>query len=494
MIRGWLAGSRGRWFAISVALIVVLGVEVDRAFGVFEDTLFALSYRYGLDYGEGIVWQQALMMFGPHMYSPSPDLPFIVFHYPPLYHTLVRLLLPFGADPLFAGRLVSVVSTVVAAVAIGQLTALASRSPQRSFTVAVAITAGLLFVTIHSVRFWGELMRVDMLAIALGLVGPLVLVRSRCSLAGTTVALLICVATVYAKQTQLPAGVAVFLVALLWAPRTALIAAAIAGSVGLAVAAGLELSTGGFFKNILSYNNNPFNLKAARDIVWMERETFPLVLLMMISAVLITLQVYREIGLARLRRASAFDRRTLAEAVIVIHFMLACIASLAIMKDGGGSNYFLDLYASGCVLIGWMMTWLVTSPRPFCLMAAVLALTVLNTERRFYTPQRYARTILESDQLVKEIEAADRPVVSDSMVLLLRGGKPIIYEPAIVRVLVAGGKWDPAPLLAMIRDHGFAFALVYTSGSESGPVVTEALREEFPQAKAFQHNLTELTR
>ena len=430
-------------------------------------------------------------MFGPRMYSPSPDLPFIVFHYPPLYHTLVRLVMQLGWDPLFAGRLVTVLATVLAAFSIGSLVGLGSRNPRRDVTIGVAVVAGLLFLSLNAVRVWGVLMRVDMLAIGLGLLGTLVLVRSRCSLAGTTLALVICVATVYAKQTQLPAGIAVFLVALACAPRNALIAAAIAGSAGLAVAAGLEISTGGFFKNIISYNDNPLNLEVARKIVWGEREAYPLVFLMVIGAASVTMRLRRGGRWAALR---ARDRRTIAEAVILLHFALACVAGLAIMKDGGASNYFLDFYASGCIVIGLLLSALLVSPALFCAAAAVIALTTLNFERRFYTPQRYMRTIVESERLVGEIAAADRPVVSDSMVLLLRGGKPIIYEPAIVRVLVAGGKWDPTPLLTMIRDHKFAFALVYTSGSESGPVVTKALHEEFPRVEVFQHNLSALTR
>lgn len=474
---------------VIVALALLLAVETYRLFGIIQDDLFALSYRYALDYGEGIVWQQVLLMFGPRMYSPSPDLPFIVFHYPPLYHALVRLLLPLGWDPLFAGRLVSVLSTVMAAISIGLLTVMGSRNPSRAMTIGVAAVATMLFVSLNAVRFWGVLMRVDLLAIALGLVGTVVLVRSRCSLVGTTIALLICVGAVFAKQTQLPAGIAVFLVALVRAPRNALTAAFIAGAVGAAAAAALELSTGGFFKNIISYNDNPFNFYRATRIVWGEREASPLVILMITAAAMITIQLWHVSGWASLR---ARDQRSVAEAVIVLHFVLACLSAFQIVKEGSGNNYFIDLYGTGCILIGFMLLTLLAMPRRFAVAAAVLALTTLNVERRFYEPRRFAASALGSDRLVAQIAAAKRPVMSDNMVLLLRAGKPIIYEPAIVRVLVAGGKWDPAPLLAMIHDHGFEFALIYTSKSESGPLVTAALHEAFPHTEEVVPNLTVL--
>jgi hypothetical protein len=49
-----------------------------------------LAYPFG-DYGEGIVWQQALLIPGPRMYGPIDHLPFIVFHYPPVYHLAAGL-------------------------------------------------------------------------------------------------------------------------------------------------------------------------------------------------------------------------------------------------------------------------------------------------------------------------------------------------------------------------------------------------------------------
>ena len=112
-----------------------------RAVGVFRDFAASIRYPFGLEYGEGIVWQQAALIPGPHMYGTAQDLPFIVFHYPPLYYLLARAALSIVPDFL---------------------------------------------------------------------------------------------AAVFTKQTQLPAGIAVFLIALMRNPRAARGAAAIAGLSGLA--------------------------------------------------------------------------------------------------------------------------------------------------------------------------------------------------------------------------------------------------------------------
>ena len=88
------------------------------------------------------------------------------------------------------------------------------------------------------------MMRVDMLAITLSMMGLLVGAWSNGRFWGTTGALLLCVAAVFTKQTQLPAGVAVFLIALLRNPRGALGAAAVAGAVGLGALGLMEVADG----------------------------------------------------------------------------------------------------------------------------------------------------------------------------------------------------------------------------------------------------------
>lgn len=473
--------------AIVAVVAILFAVVIYQFWGVLQDTALVLRYHFGVDYGEGVVWQQVLLMFGPRMYSPSPDLPFIVFHYPPLYHIAVRGLMTLGLDPLFAGRVLSVAASSVSALCIGALILASIRDPHNTIKIAIAVTVALMFLCLPAVRTWGTFMRVDMLAVALGFLGTVVFVMSRCSRAGTIVALLLCVASVFTKQTQLPSGIAVFLVALACASHTAIVASLVAGGVGLAGAATLEFATGGFLKNIISYNVNPFTLARAADNIWQERETGPFLLVMLFGLAGVAVSFRRENGVAGLRGR---DRRTIAISVVVVHFLLACFSGLEILKDGSSNNYFIDLFASGFILIGIVLCGVVTKPLLLSPLAVLLALSIANLRHHYYIPERLERAAVESEQLVERIAQADRPVSSDDMVLVMRAGKSLVFEPAIIRVLIAGGKWDPASLLAMIRDHGFAFALTNTSGSESGPLITQAIRDAYPRKEVFQRDLT----
>ena len=100
----------GRWTGLVPlgALLTLLAIHV---VGVGLDFVAAIRYPFELGYAEGIIWQQAALIPGPRMYSSSQELPFIVFHYPPLYHLLARAALSLQPDFLAAGRLVSALST-----------------------------------------------------------------------------------------------------------------------------------------------------------------------------------------------------------------------------------------------------------------------------------------------------------------------------------------------------------------------------------------------
>ena len=87
----------------------------------------AIRYPSGIKYGEGIDWQQALLMFGDRMYGDINRYPYIVFNYPPFYRTVVRAIGSFGVDYLATGRAVSVVATGALALLVG-LTAMRAAS------------------------------------------------------------------------------------------------------------------------------------------------------------------------------------------------------------------------------------------------------------------------------------------------------------------------------------------------------------------------------
>jgi hypothetical protein len=147
------------------------------------------------------------------------------------------------------------------------------------------------------------------------------------------------------------------------------------------------------------------------------------------------------------------------------------------------------LLAAGCTLLGVTLVdlWRRTDGGvwAFSATAAVLIATIgLQPVRQLQWTERPDRRGPQA-ALVQRIAAADKPVASEDLVLLMRAGKPVIFEPAIVTELTESGQWDEAPLVRMIRSGAFAF--VVTRDNDLGgslfrtPVVDAAMRAVYPR-------------
>ena len=80
-------------------------------------------------------------------------------------------------------------------------------------------------------------------------------------------------------------------------------------------------------------------------------------------------------------------------------------------------------------------------------------------------PSRMAETW----QLVQMIHDADRPVISDDMVLIKRAGREVVWEPAIFAELASKGIWDERPFIARVRRGEFAASCSRTGTRPPSP-------------------------
>ena len=76
--------SIGYFMALVLLLLVMAGNFYSYSAYMYD----AVLYPYGLDYGEGIVWQQMAALANGGMYSNFHEFPYLVFHYTPIYHAL----------------------------------------------------------------------------------------------------------------------------------------------------------------------------------------------------------------------------------------------------------------------------------------------------------------------------------------------------------------------------------------------------------------------
>ena len=480
------------------ALITLLTLH---AVGVGIDMVAAIRYPLQLNYGEGIVWQQGIRIPGPLMYATSTTLPFIVFHYPPVYYLLVRAAQWLQPDYLVAGRTVAALSTASLPPLIAALVLAATH--RRAFPqtppriIALSATAGLVVLCLHAVHSWGLIARVDMPGFALALAGLLAATRADGRFWGTTVALLLCAAAVFTKQTLLPAGAAVFVVACLRRPAPALAAALLVALLCVAAVAGLQHATaGGFLQNVIGNNINRLSLDQALHVLSNERQSLP-AMAVMAAAGLWTLWTLAP-SLFRLRPGAALsevaslrraDPALAARAMLVLYFAFATLFLFTLFKVGGWVNYLIDWFCAGGILMGVM---LVDLDRRYAQPGLIAALTVLLlgvqlSPLRLIPDAAEPAAIAAQRRAVALIRAADRPVASEDMTLLMRAGKEVTFEPSIVTELASVGRWDETPLVQMIRNGGFAFILSATGPDwyidRRTPAVTAAIRQSYPNVQ-----------
>src|ERR1019366_5031225 len=242
-----------------VALYVALTFNVARfAYNGWLSVLFLGE----LDYAEGIVWQQAELIPGPHMYGDIQQYPFLVFHYPPLYHVIVNAAASLGWSWLAAGRVVSMLSLLATAVFTGLFVKEAS-SPwddpvserpdlARHAPVVAGLVAGLLIFSLDPLRFWARVARVDLLACALEGFGMYLGLRALRRGGQLHAAAFVFLAALFTKQTVLMGAAATFMVAFYHDWRGTLRVAVAAGSFGVAVFIILTIvNHGGFPRHII---------------------------------------------------------------------------------------------------------------------------------------------------------------------------------------------------------------------------------------------------
>jgi hypothetical protein len=491
----------------AAAILFALAALVFDAGRLFAAGEAALRFRWELDYGEGIVWEQMRLMLAGRGYGPIDGLPAIVFHYPPVFHLVTAALAGgTGLDPLAAGRLVSLSSTLLTGAFAGLVAAKAVRA-ETSLPVAAlcGVVGGLAVFSFWPVAYWAPLMRVDMLATALSLAGvyaamlalkrpPLILLASVCF-----------VAAVYTKQTSIVAPGAVFLTFLLLRPRLAWACAGGCILLGLAALGALAWSTdGGFVRHIFLYNVNRFEawrLLLIQDVVLAHLFYFVVLAIGLAARLKSRLPLYRRAGsVAALRERLSSAPGDAFLLLVLVYAVLAGLMTLSVAKSGSNVNYFIEWVAVLAILLGILVqdaaaaavagiraggsTRLIAQPALLPLLIGVQALVVPPLPGR--TETLAGARIPQLEALSTMVRNAGRPVISDDMVLLRRSGVPIQWEPAIFAELASTGAWDERRFVQYIRARRFAFFVTVGDrgqrlfDSRYNPAVAEAIDAAYP--------------
>lgn len=455
----------------------------------------AVPFRYGLDYNEGIVWQQMNDIVAGHGYAPIAGFPAIVFHYPPVYHLLSASVALLGLDPLSAGRLVSLVFTAGSAAVIAALTSKWLDGDATKIERAIGPAAAVFcFLGCRGVQEWAPLMRVDPTACGLALIGLWLIVRSVDRPRLIYAAAVVLVLSVFTKQNSVLTAAAGFGTLLFWRPRLALrgiVATALLGAVAGAVL--LWSTDGEAYRHLVLYNMNRFSLSRILPNLRDGTTTADRALILLGMIGLVSVIVRRGY-----RTPPGVDDQTAAarQATLVFAF-LATVSLISTAKYGSSSAYYMQWEGAIAIFGGAVVARLTQGARryleagragrAFALLAVPVLFAGWASAMTNREPLSRVRHYAKQDAILARLIAPIQgPVISTEMVLLLRDHRRVLWEPAIFRELAVAGRWDETELVNLIRAH--RIAAILTDGDRGyqwfdeqfSPAIADAMATALP--------------
>ncbi|NIN66549.1 MAG: hypothetical protein GTO63_18055 [Anaerolineae bacterium] len=455
-------GTLAKW-STGILLAVVLAFAVA---GFVYHAGKIILFPYELAAGEELLLRDAVQLArAERIYTDVNDFPFIVSNYPPLFVGLSALLIPLLGQSLASTRLVSTVCTLLTAALIGLIIF------QESRRTVPSVTCGAAFLGSIFVYHWGAWGRVDTTALLFSLLAILVFLHSP-DWRGTCLAACFCVLSLYTKQTQWAAPMAIFLW-LLWCRkwRHALLFFVVLGGLGVGASYSLTWVTDGqFYHHLVTYNLLDYSLRSFASY-W---RAFLLTHGLIVAVALLW-------SLACLRKGSL--------SLPILYFATSALMTMAVGRAGASSNYFLELIAVTLILCGVLWSELEKRGTYAALAVPAILLLQLVWFKAFpltplatyydplpsfgYTPQ--AADWLAGQKIDQYVRNAEGEILTEGGGFALRNGKELYGSPWLLNALEGTGLVDRGldGLERALAEH--RFSLVILTWQSYPPRILEAV-------------------
>ena len=463
-----------------------------------------ITFPYDYDQGEGFELVDTILFSqGTWPYQNTDSYPFYSSNYPPLYHVLAAPFVWIFGEAYWYGRLLSFISTLIAA---GAIAFAVYREGQQRW---IAALSGLAFLSSNTVYHIAPLLRQHIMMVMFETVAVVILAytfpkrQTRLVLIG----LLLIIAAGYTKQLAAIAAIAVLLWMILRNPRRGIL-----WSIGFSLVGGIiflwmNWSTNGeWWRQAIVANVNTFDpfQTFGLTLLW-----FRLHILLIIPAILLILHdIY-------------FGRISLYSAWFIVSVILGAAGS---GTWGAGDSYFATAIAAMCILSGiffsrtYQQSWgfsgnyltyifrkaathigtplriisrmfiflipiaylvygihtfkMPTEGSLFGTIATVLPVEPNVMERHFdsasYDVLGYANIghfvtqadRVAGDTITEAIRNTDAPVMSEEAGFSLIAGRDVITNPTQLQNLWKAGLWDGTELLSMIENREFGLIIL----------------------------------
>lgn len=368
------------------------------------------------------------------------------------------------------------------AVAIAVLISIELRRTTRS--IALALTFGLIYLTIPNIQRWAWLLRVDLLGIAFTIAGLIAFSwRFDRERAGVLAPLLFA-AGLLVKPTLIAAPAACFL-ALIARRRfreAATLTGVTAASFGLVMAIFAGVTHGAALVDVFLSHPDAFSLRAYTDgLALMLKASWPLVLLALF--------------------AIAHDIAQRRFSPPILWLLLATATAITAGKFGSSQNHFLEWNTSLCLAAGLGMHKVINLQARTVALAttaiSVIAIGFVVLQPRHFANVKVQRGCPQAYEWVRTQSGSN--LLAENVGALVLGNRRVwVSDPYVLAQLVMRAGWSDAGLARMVRERRFDAVITGrnylaipsdpTTGTEErfSPEVLRALGENYAPEPGFQ--------
>jgi len=477
--------------------------------------IYAL-YPYGLENGEALVLRFCQFLSeGKPVYAPlDSGPPFIGCNYPPLYLALVAFALKTGVPIFFAGRLVSLLSTVGIAFC---LVVLALRLGAHWI---FSVVGGLLFFSVSWVNTLTPLARVDMLAVFLSIGGVALLMPHGGSGAPQPsetpkedpltfrelLGILLLALATYAKQTGVFSSAAYVLWVLGWKRQRLLRTILLLGGAGLLLHGSVQLLTKGqYFKWVAIYSSGQYSADQMFTYLalYFQQNWLAVVPALLLAGIWMKgwfLSAEKNPKRWRIKGGSINPTKAIPalQALPFVYFSVAAVSCALTARSGSSFHYFLEVTALASAFSGLLLweLWTRFGKRRYGEIAmAVFSLLVLGAYVGLHSKEllrwgalRGASAEFGDRMTQAALNGVSGPILAEELTYEVNERRePFLVNPFIYGDLERRGLWDWAPVVSALEQGKFGALCFDSSLKRVGPFTLERFGEKVLRAAARQY-------
>ncbi len=429
----------------------------------FIQSYVVITFPYQISYPEGFVLNQShLISKGESIYRGINEYPYLISNYPPVYQFLCALFVKLFGVSFVYGRLITfLVSILICWLIFIILKNETSRE--------IAIISALLFIASSYIYKNNPFFRVDMLGLLFSLMGIYMFQKTDKLIFGT----IFFIAALYTKQTFVSAPIAVALYLFLTDKKRALTFVVLMLLCYIAIFFLINFYTKGeFYRHNFLYNMNTFIFKQmAKHYIWFLQNHAIIILFSVIFLFIPDIQ----------KKYSIF----------VIYFIISALVAVSVGKIGANMNYFFEIIAVSCILMGLAMkrlkeifkdekTW------AMLINSALFIQLLLFLHIPFFTEPIITKNELTNSKLLSEVvHNTDGKIISEDAGLLLMNNKPIIFMPFEFTQLTNQKIWDQTRFVNDLKNRQFSLIILsfdihcQVDKERLTPLMVDAIKENY---------------